>query len=538
MSQTKDIMKTHINLLQQLPNISPLLAARSFFGFEGEYEHDADASGIRVVDAKDQANTRIVVLDGITNPVLTAIEVDDDLSLFASRDLQNCTELCAMLSAMGLQAVHTADGYSLKANFTKDELTQHGLELPRIEALWNRVVALESLWMANRRLSQFDKDQERVTQNLLKIYEHAHAWETRRLIDFEGDPRKLNPRATDQITQKLAAATQWGVPGLVGIQIEYDIRGLAFVLKFEGNYQLGVAGETVDWPAATVFKASQACRPVTASKGKFAVTPTKIKPEVIAVLDGLIVEGMTVRIVQQLSKGLYAKVNEMLNTIGGQWHTGAKAHIFDDDPRDLIEEMVATGAVYTRKDFEFFETTTELSQRVIAEADLEFGMKTLEPNAGRGALAVPAAQIVGIENVMCFELMERNVKHLQKLGFAIKQAQDFLAVPAQPVFDRILLNPPFSGGRDAAHIQHAYQFLAPGGKLVAIASTQWQTHTTAPAKAFQAFLAKLDAKVEQIEAGAFRESGTDVRTTLISLFKPKAKRIGRTEAEQVDLFDF
>jgi len=106
------------------------------------------------------------------------------------------------------------------------------------------------------------------------------------------------------------------------------------------------------------------------------------------------------------------------------------------------------------------------------------------------------------------------------------------------VYNRIFLNPPFSAGRDAAHIQHAYQFLAPGGRLVAIASTQWQTHKTAPAKAFQAFLAKLDAKVEQIEAGAFKKSGTDVPTTLIVICKPVARRVTTSVAEQVDLFTF
>lgn len=539
MSRTNDIMKTHIHFLQQLQDISPLLAARSLFSFEGEYVHDAQESGIRVVEAQDQTNTRIVVLDGFADPVLTAIETDDDLSLVATHDLQQSPSLCAMLSAMGLQAIQTEDGFSLKASFTKDEMTQNGLDLPRIEALWNRVLSLESLWMANRRLSQFDKDHDRVTANLLKIYEKAHAWETRRLIDFDGDPRKANPRATEKIIEELTAATQWGVPGLVGIQIHSDPRGSAFELQFEGSYNLGVVGLQVAWPAAPLFKGSQARKPVTVSKGKYAITPTKIKPEVLAVLDGLIVEGMTVRIVQRLSKGLYAKVNEMLNTIGGQWHTGAQAHIFEDDPRDLIEEMVATGAVYTRKDFEFFETTADLSQRVISHADLKFGLKTLEPNAGLGALAVPAAKIVGIENVTCIELMERNVKHLQALGFGITQSQDFLEVPAQAVYDRILLNPPFSAGRDAAHIQHAYaNFLAPGGRLVAIASTQWQTHTTAPAKAFQAFLAKLDAKVEQIEAGAFKESGTDVPTTLIVLCKPMAKRVTTSVAEQVDLFTF
>src|SRR5690606_32014413 len=44
---------------------------------------------------------------------------------------------------------------------------------------------------------------------------------------------------------------------------------------------------------------------------------------------------------------------------------------------------------------------------------------------------------------------------------------DFLAWGGE-VFDRIVMNPPFSEGRWQAHIQHAASLLADGGRLVAI----------------------------------------------------------------------
>ena len=40
--------------------------------------------------------------------------------------------------------------------------------------------------------------------------------------------------------------------------------------------------------------------------------------------------------------------------------------------------------------------------------------------------------------------------------------------PPSDLFDRILMNPPFSDGRWQAHLQHAAKFLATGGRLVAI----------------------------------------------------------------------
>ena len=67
---------------------------------------------------------------------------------------------------------------------------------------------------------------------------------------------------------------------------------------------------------------------------------------------------------------------------------------------------------------------------------------------------------------------------------------------------------------------HAFKFLRPGGVLSGIASTTWQTHDTAPARRFQAFVAALGGEVEQVPAGAFKASGTDVPTTMLLLRKP------------------
>lgn len=68
----KDTMKTHIKLLQQLPDISAILAALSLFSFECTYEHDADIHGVRVVDSEDEAHTRLVYLAGHEEPIAKA----------------------------------------------------------------------------------------------------------------------------------------------------------------------------------------------------------------------------------------------------------------------------------------------------------------------------------------------------------------------------------------------------------------------------------------------------------------------------------
>lgn len=79
------------------------------------------------------------------------------------------------------------------------------------------------------------------------------------------------------------------------------------------------------------------------------------------------------------------------------------------------------------------------------------------------------------------------------------------------------MNPPFAKGQDMAHIAHALAFLASGGRLVAICAN-------GPRQS-----AKLRPVVEaaggwwiELEDGAFAESGTNVRTVMLVIDKPKA----------------
>jgi hypothetical protein len=107
----------------------------------------------------------------------------------------------------------------------------------------------------------------------------------------------------------------------------------------------------------------------------------------------------------------------------------------------------------------------------------------------------------------------------------------------------VIMNPPFSGGRDIAHVRHAIQFLAPGGRLAAIMSRQWQEKDTKDATAFRTLLASLGATVQPIAAGAFKAVGTDVPTCMVTLQLPSVASVSkasppvqRVHAEQVALF--
>jgi 16S rRNA G1207 methylase RsmC len=153
------------------------------------------------------------------------------------------------------------------------------------------------------------------------------------------------------------------------------------------------------------------------------------------------------------------------------------------------------------------------------------GMHMLEPSAGRGAIAVRAVER-GAE-VECFEIqpellsdcaaeLANTADHAGRP--AVLHLGDFLLAKPRPVFDAVVMNPPFArrDGGDAAHILHAYRFLKPSGRLVAVASAGVAFRESADDKALRR-LAEDGGSIEPLPDRTFSSAGTDVRTVLVTL---------------------
>ncbi|MEJ8837608.1 hypothetical protein [Ramlibacter sp. AN1133] len=248
----------------------------------------------------------------------------------------------------------------------------------------------------------------------------------------------------------------------------------------------------------------------------------RIDADVLEVLGLCRAEENVVRLPpRQLPRELYERLNKVLTALGGKWKGGkVQGFQFAEESGPILEVAVATGSFVRPQDFGFFWTPEPLVRRVIELADLEEGMTVLEPSAGRGALALAAAKIVGKENVACVELLPKNAGFLTAQGFHHVGMQDFLTLePGQmPKFDRVLMNPPFSRLADVEHVMHAARFLKPDGRLVAITSTSWVHQKAARAAEFRDFFQESDGDCYEIAAGAFREAGTDVATRIVRMF--------------------
>lgn len=226
----------------------------------------------------------------------------------------------------------------------------------------------------------------------------------------------------------------------------------------------------------------------------------------------------------QLERETYLKVAKALTAASGKWTKAGKRieegwFQFPEDAADALEGLLLTGEITSEKRaFDVFLTPAILADEVADMADIHQGLEVLEPSAGEGALAW-AADARGAR-VTCIEVRPAAADKLA-LSF-VTHCGDFLEVsPAMfPRFDRVLMNPPFSRRQDIAHVRHAWEFVRPGGKLVAIMPPSYQFRQDGAARDFRAWLQGLPSMAVPNPPGAFKASGTSVATLALVVKKP------------------
>ena len=118
---------------------------------------------------------------------------------------------------------------------------------------------------------------------------------------------------------------------------------------------------------------------------------------------------------------------------------------------------------------------------------------------------------------MC-ELMPENRQILEKKGYCILWG-DFTSLGEEYKYDKIIANPPFSKNQDIDHVKKMYEHLNPGGRIVTIMGPSWVTGTQKKQVEFRNWLTKLGGSWEEIEEGAFKKSGTGIKTYMVVIDK-------------------
>ena len=152
-------------------------------------------------------------------------------------------------------------------------------------------------------------------------------------------------------------------------------------------------------------------------------------------------------------------------------------------------------------------------------AELTPECSVIEPSVGHGRIADEINQR-NPKSLVCFELNNDMEMYLKDKDYEVRYG-DFLEVDSEVISaDRIVMNPPFSKHQDIDHVRKAYDCLNPGGILVSVMSMSHTFRSDKKSASFREFLEQTEAELECLPEGAFKESGTMVRTCVVKIRKP------------------
>ena len=184
--------------------------------------------------------------------------------------------------------------------------------------------------------------------------------------------------------------------------------------------------------------------------------------------------------------------------------------VIPPDPNAIrLRDMLYRAKMYQKGDIQF--TPPELAKELVALAGVRKDSRVLEPEAGIGNIADVAKEVT--DHVDCIERMTDYCESM-KLKKHNVIGNDLLTAETAPIYDAVVMNPPFS--EECEHIKRAFDFLRPGGSLVAVCSSSIQWKSTRKYEQFRDWLSEHTHSID--ECGAKFEM-TGVHTVVLVVDK-------------------
>jgi hypothetical protein len=237
---------------------------------------------------------------------------------------------------------------------------------------------------------------------------------------------------------------------------------------------------------------------------------------------------------------------------------------------DRIKELERSMVGRANDGLDFFPTSPAVVQSMLDAAEIAEGMAVLEPSAGMGHIADAIVAETGVWPDVV-EISGQRRELLEAKGFHLAEVNDFMNMEPRRFFtygdtfrapdgsegimrgvggmgsqrvrledaqgnrlglydrselvgvaqngswsgyDRIVMNPPFSDGRDIQHVMHAYSLLRPGGRIVAIMGEGAFFQSNKRAEAFRDWLDERGATNEKLPDGSFMDPSLPVNTAV------------------------
>lgn len=182
--------------------------------------------------------------------------------------------------------------------------------------------------------------------------------------------------------------------------------------------------------------------------------------------------------------------------------------------RNLVQQKVG---------IDFFPTPPAVIDRMMEALNPWACHTVLEPSAGKGDIAAVLRGKYG-STVHCCEISGTLRELLKAKGFESSLVgSDFLEYRPEKQYERIAMNPPWGNGAALSHVQHAYQLLAPGGRLVAVIGNGFTFREDRRHLEFREWTEGVDAEIEELGSAfdtdeSFRR--TSAKAVMLTIVKP------------------
>ncbi|MDT0135705.1 MULTISPECIES: DUF4942 domain-containing protein [Providencia] len=144
----------------------------------------------------------------------------------------------------------------------------------------------------------------------------------------------------------------------------------------------------------------------------------------------------------------------------------AMTYLFDYDPAPVFEHLFINGTLPDQKSHQFYPTKNDIRKTALDMAEVQGHHTVIDPSAGFGDLIDSLPRNAATTTI---EIHSLAAAVLRAKGFNTIHGDFLTQHPASVgLFDRVIMNPPYSEGRWVKHVTHALNFIKPGGKLVAV----------------------------------------------------------------------
>lgn len=136
---------------------------------------------------------------------------------------------------------------------------------------------------------------------------------------------------------------------------------------------------------------------------------------------------------------------------------------------DPIKQLMRQIVGVKMKDFH--PTPPDTALHLATQLDIQPGHQVADTSAGSGNLADAIAQVIDLNDIQLslWEIRSELCEILDAKGYTEVHRANSLTITDR-LFDRILINPPFSEGQAEDHVVFNYGLLAEGGRMIAIMS--------------------------------------------------------------------